>query len=67
MTAEHTNKKIKTEKQKLYPCFRGDTDPCYIHVVVQQVEFRLQRQDQTTEECHVSKEENTLTFGITLM
>lgn len=48
---------IKSEKsvwgKKSYPCFRWNSDPCYIHVVVQQVEFGLQRQDETVGE-HVS-------------
>lgn len=39
--------------EKRYPCFRWNSDPCYIHVVVQQVEFGLQRQDETVEK-HVS-------------
>lgn len=29
-----------------YPCFRWNSYPRYIHVVVQQVEFGLQRQDE---------------------
>ena len=32
-----------------YPCFRGNTDPCYIHVVVQQIELGLQGQNETAD------------------
>lgn len=35
------------EKENSYPCFGWNSYPCYIHVVVQQVEFGLQRQDET--------------------
>lgn len=35
------------EKENGYPCFGWNSYPCYIHVVVQQVEFGLQRQDET--------------------
>ncbi len=38
---------------KSYPCFRWNSDPRYIHVIVQQVEFGLQRQDETAGE-HMS-------------
>lgn len=34
-------------KENGYPCFGWNSYPCYIHVVVQQVEFGLQRQDET--------------------
>lgn len=51
--SQQINQPRRRKGKEIYPCFRWNSNPCYIHVVVQQVEFGLQRQDETVGE-HVS-------------